>query len=93
MMKKKRLSELLCDRGQITDVDLTGPLQNQVGKFVNIGEVRHCLPGVGVGVEFIGLGAETAKIIGRELELNNGGKKRSNKGGKGEKVKKRKNFL
>ena len=31
------------------------------------GEVRYCLPGVGVGVEFIGLEAEHVKSIEREL--------------------------
>jgi PilZ domain len=51
-------------------------------------EARHCLPGVGVGVEFIGLGAEAAKIIKRELALNNGGKIRTYKVGKGKKIKK-----
>jgi hypothetical protein len=46
------------------------------------GEVRHCLPGVGVGVEFIGLEAAAAKIIERELALNGGGKAGSAKRGK-----------
>lgn len=34
------------------------------------GEVRHCLPGVGVGVEFVGLAPEARKAIERELALN-----------------------
>ena len=34
------------------------------------GEVRYCLPGVGVGVEFIGITPEAAKDIARELALN-----------------------
>jgi PilZ domain len=34
------------------------------------GEVRYCLPGVGVGVEFIGIGPQAAKDIARELALN-----------------------
>jgi len=38
------------------------------------GEVRYCLPGVGVGVEFIGIAPEAKKEIERELELaRNGG--------------------
>jgi PilZ domain len=31
------------------------------------GEVRYCLPGVGIGVEFIGLGAEAVRAIEKEL--------------------------
>ena len=31
------------------------------------GEVRYCLPGIGIGVEFVGLGAEVAQAIGNEL--------------------------
>ncbi len=34
------------------------------------GEVRYCLPGVGVGVEFIGIAPQAAKDIARELALN-----------------------
>jgi len=34
------------------------------------GEVRHCLPGVGVGVEFVGLAPEARKAIERELAKN-----------------------
>lgn len=33
-------------------------------------EVRYCQPGVGVGVEFIGLPAEATKMIEREIELS-----------------------
>ena len=33
-------------------------------------EVRYCLPGVGVGVEFIGLSAEATDDIERELALS-----------------------
>lgn len=33
-------------------------------------EVRYCHPGVGVGVEFIGLAAEATKMIEREIELS-----------------------
>ena len=32
------------------------------------GEVRYCLPGVGIGVEFIGIEPEAARAI--ELEIN-----------------------
>jgi PilZ domain-containing protein len=32
-------------------------------------EVRHCLPGVGVGVEFIGISPEAARAIEREIKL------------------------
>ena len=31
------------------------------------GEVRYCLPGIGVGVEFVGLEAEATRAIEREL--------------------------
>ena len=34
------------------------------------GEVRYCLPGVGVGVEFIGITPQAAKHIARELALS-----------------------
>jgi hypothetical protein len=33
-------------------------------------EVRYCLPGVGVGVEFIGVPVEAARAIERELALS-----------------------
>ena len=46
-------------------------------------EVRYCLPGVGVGVEFIGIAPEAAEAIERELALNsparNGVKKRASR--------------
>jgi PilZ domain-containing protein len=32
-------------------------------------EVRYCLPGVGVGVEFIGISPEAVRKIEREVEL------------------------
>ncbi len=32
------------------------------------GEVRYCVPGVGIGVEFIGIGAEIMRAIEAELE-------------------------
>jgi len=35
-------------------------------------EVRYCIPGEGVGVEFIGLSSEAAKWIEREVELIEG---------------------
>lgn len=35
------------------------------------GEVRYCMPGVGVGVEFIGLTSEASKLIEREILLSN----------------------
>ena len=31
------------------------------------GEVRYCLPGIGIGVEFVGLGAEAGRAIEKEL--------------------------
>jgi len=31
------------------------------------GEVRYCLPGIGIGVEFVGLGDEAAHAIEKEL--------------------------
>lgn len=33
-------------------------------------EVRHCQPGVGVGVEFVGLSSEAVQMIEREIELS-----------------------
>lgn len=33
-------------------------------------EVRYCLPGIGIGVEFIGLSPEAAKDIENELALS-----------------------
>lgn len=33
------------------------------------GEVRYCLPGVGVGVEFIGVSPEARQQITREIQL------------------------
>ena len=32
------------------------------------GEVRYCLPGIGIGVEFVGLGAEAVRAIEKELK-------------------------
>jgi hypothetical protein len=32
-------------------------------------EVRYCLPGVGVGVEFVGISADCVKAIEREIEI------------------------
>ena len=32
-------------------------------------EVRYCLPGIGIGVEFIGLGVEAARAIEKELRF------------------------
>lgn len=37
------------------------------------GEVRYCLPGVGIGLEFIGLDAKTRQRIEREVALNDTG--------------------
>lgn len=34
------------------------------------GEVRYCLPGVGIGLEFIALDPATRKLIDREVALN-----------------------
>ena len=31
-------------------------------------EVRYCLPGIGIGVEFVGLGPESVRAIEKELE-------------------------
>jgi len=33
------------------------------------GEVRYCLAGIGIGIEFIGLGAEASRAIEEELEI------------------------
>ncbi|MGB6498899.1 MAG: PilZ domain-containing protein, partial [Candidatus Acidiferrum sp.] len=40
-------------------------------------EVRYCQPGVGVGVEFIGLPAEAMKMIEREIAMSDGGQSRA----------------
>ena len=34
------------------------------------GEVRYCLPGIGIGVEFIGIGPEAKLAIEAELEAS-----------------------
>jgi hypothetical protein len=34
------------------------------------GEVRYCLPGIGIGVEFIGIGPEARQAIEEELEAS-----------------------
>ena len=39
------------------------------------GEVRYCQPGVGVGVEFIGISPEATQQIEREIELCSGGRR------------------
>lgn len=33
------------------------------------GEVRYCLPGIGIGVEFVGLGEEASRVIEQELRV------------------------
>ncbi|MFZ0785278.1 MAG: ATPase, T2SS/T4P/T4SS family [Candidatus Acidiferrales bacterium] len=38
-MKRKRLGEILCERGHISPTDLTKALQDQQGKFVHLGEL------------------------------------------------------
>jgi len=38
-MKKKRLGEVLCERGQISAADLQTALQDQQGKFIHLGEL------------------------------------------------------
>jgi type IV pilus assembly protein PilB len=38
-MKRKRLGEVLCERGQISAADLNKALQEQQGKFVHLGEL------------------------------------------------------
>lgn len=35
-------------------------------------EVRYCLPGVGVGVEFVQISPEAARAIEKELDLSSG---------------------
>jgi len=32
------------------------------------GEVRYCLPGIGIGVEFLGLDSKSARAIAKELK-------------------------
>jgi type IV pilus assembly protein PilB len=39
MMKKKRLGEVLCERGQLSATDLKKALRDQQGKFVHLGEL------------------------------------------------------
>ncbi|HTW23854.1 MAG TPA: ATPase, T2SS/T4P/T4SS family [Candidatus Baltobacteraceae bacterium] len=38
-MKRKRLGEVLCERGQISPADLARALQDQQGKFIHLGEL------------------------------------------------------
>jgi PilZ domain len=40
-------------------------------------EVRYCQPGVGVGVEFIGLDPEAMKMIEREITMSDEGQSRA----------------
>lgn len=40
-------------------------------------EVRYCLPGVGVGVEFVDISAAAVKAIEDEIEAGNGSKARN----------------
>jgi hypothetical protein len=40
------------------------------------GEVRYCLPGVGVGVEFVGVSREAEQEIAREIECQTKGRHR-----------------
>ncbi|HET7105679.1 MAG TPA: PilZ domain-containing protein [Candidatus Acidoferrum sp.] len=42
-------------------------------------EVRYCLPGVGIGVEFVGLSSEAAEDIENELALNGEAPERNKK--------------
>ena len=46
------------------------------------GEVRYCLPGVGVGVEFIGVSHEAEQKIAREIECQTKGRNRGNRDSK-----------
>jgi hypothetical protein len=114
-MKRKRLGEILKDRGQISAASLPQLFKEQEGKndlrrrgyeimirppdisshgmFVNTsthfpegtvvnfrfrltrsnaavqtrGEVRNCLPGIGIKIEFVGLGVEFVRAIEKEV--------------------------
>jgi hypothetical protein len=46
------------------------------------GEVRYCLPGVGVGVEFIGVSREAERKIAWEIECQTKGRNRRNRNSK-----------
>lgn len=47
------------------------------------GEVRYCLPGVGVGVEFIGVSPEAEQEIAREVDCQTTGRNRTQRISKG----------
>ena len=40
-------------------------------------EVRYCLPGVGIGVEFVGMAPEAGRAIEEELRFSGGSRRRS----------------
>jgi hypothetical protein len=42
------------------------------------GEVRYCLPGIGIGVEFVGIGPEAAHAIEREIRASTRTRTRKN---------------
>jgi hypothetical protein len=52
-------------------------------------EVRHCIPGVGVGVEFIGISPDAQSKIAREIEMETKGFVQATKRPSGRKKKQR----
>jgi hypothetical protein len=48
-------------------VNLRFCLTHSKVKVQTRGEVRYCLPGIGIGVEFVALGAEAVRAIEQEL--------------------------
>jgi hypothetical protein len=46
-----------------------GAVLNLQAEFRTRCEVRYCLPGVGVGVEFIGISTDEVRAIEKEIEL------------------------
>ena len=42
------------------------------------GEVRYCLPGIGIGVEFVGMQPEAVRAIEKEIRASSGARARKN---------------
>jgi len=47
------------------------------------GEVRYCLPGIGIGVEFVGIGTEAVRAIEKELRAFSWARPQKSKKGPG----------
>jgi hypothetical protein len=114
-MKKKRLGEVLRERGHVADrlpdVCPRGMFINTSQRFpegavLNLSfrlalsgaeiqtrcEVRYRQPGVGVGVEFIGISPDATRQIETEIELCKRHKKNTTTTSSGQRLKKRSRY-